>query len=89
MIVLLRVYKYTSASSVGLLEMFFFSQLPNFVLEIIATVSLVGFFHFGGVLPVVLGIIDFMILQELIKDQVANMYLWPKRLEVQIMDPAK
>lgn len=30
-----------------------------------------------------------MLLQELIKDQVANMYLWPKRLEVQIMDPAK
>lgn len=33
---------------------------------------------------VVLGVI-----QELIKDQVANMYLWPKALEVQIMDPAK
>ncbi|XP_075509482.1 synaptotagmin-2-like isoform X1 [Primulina tabacum] len=28
-------------------------------------------------------------VQELIKDQVANMYLWPKRLEVQIMDPSK
>ncbi|XP_073043777.1 synaptotagmin-2-like isoform X2 [Primulina eburnea] len=28
-------------------------------------------------------------VQEFIKDQVANMYLWPKRLEVQIMDPAK
>ncbi|XP_057973211.1 synaptotagmin-2 isoform X2 [Malania oleifera] len=28
-------------------------------------------------------------VQELIKDQVANMYLWPKRLEVPIMDPAK
>ncbi|RWR81710.1 C2 calcium-dependent membrane targeting [Cinnamomum micranthum f. kanehirae] len=27
--------------------------------------------------------------QEMIKDQVANMYLWPKHLEVQIMDPAK
>ncbi|XP_016206039.1 synaptotagmin-2-like [Arachis ipaensis] len=27
--------------------------------------------------------------QELIKDQVANMYLWPKTLDVQIMDPAK
>ncbi|KGN62688.1 synaptotagmin-2 [Cucumis sativus] len=27
-------------------------------------------------------------VQELIKDQVANMYLWPKTLEVQIMDPA-
>ncbi|KAE9458642.1 hypothetical protein C3L33_09451, partial [Rhododendron williamsianum] len=26
---------------------------------------------------------------ELIKDQVANMYLWPKTLEVPIMDPAK
>ncbi|KAL7155500.1 hypothetical protein ABFS83_03G078600 [Erythranthe nasuta] len=31
----------------------------------------------------------YRIVQELIKDQVANMYLWPKRLEVQIMDPAK
>lgn len=28
-------------------------------------------------------------VQELIKDQVANMYLWPKTLEVPIMDPAK
>ncbi|XP_016165577.1 synaptotagmin-2-like [Arachis ipaensis] len=28
-------------------------------------------------------------VQELIKDQVANMYLWPKTLDVQIMDPAK
>ncbi|BFG42174.1 hypothetical protein CerSpe_284480 [Prunus speciosa] len=28
-------------------------------------------------------------LSELIKDQVANMYLWPKTLEVPIMDPAK
>ncbi|XP_015884867.2 synaptotagmin-2 [Ziziphus jujuba] len=28
-------------------------------------------------------------VQELIKDQVANMYLWPKVLEVQIMDPSK
>ncbi|KAL3514786.1 hypothetical protein ACH5RR_027503 [Cinchona calisaya] len=27
-------------------------------------------------------------VQELIKDQVANMYLWPKTLEVQILDPA-
>ncbi|TQE07571.1 hypothetical protein C1H46_006891 [Malus baccata] len=26
-------------------------------------------------------------VQELIKEQVANMYLWPKALEVQIMDP--
>ncbi|PIN17295.1 hypothetical protein CDL12_10049 [Handroanthus impetiginosus] len=31
----------------------------------------------------------YRIVQELIKDQVANMYLWPKRLEVQIMDPTK
>ncbi|KAG8377942.1 hypothetical protein BUALT_Bualt08G0086300 [Buddleja alternifolia] len=31
----------------------------------------------------------YRIVQELIKTQVANMYLWPKRLEVQIMDPAK
>ncbi|XP_004289867.1 PREDICTED: synaptotagmin-1-like isoform X1 [Fragaria vesca subsp. vesca] len=28
-------------------------------------------------------------VQEFIKDQVANMYLWPKTLEVPIMDPAK
>lgn len=28
-------------------------------------------------------------LQEIIKDQVANMYLWPKTLEVQILDPSK
>ncbi|XXG75020.1 hypothetical protein AAC387_Pa07g3613 [Persea americana] len=28
-------------------------------------------------------------VQEMIKDQVANMYLWPKTLEVQIMDPSK
>ncbi|EPS74285.1 hypothetical protein M569_00465 [Genlisea aurea] len=28
-------------------------------------------------------------LQELIKDQVGNMYLWPKSLEVEILDPAK
>lgn len=28
-------------------------------------------------------------IQELIKDQVANMYLWPKTLEVPILDPAK
>ncbi|KAL6522070.1 Synaptotagmin-2 [Orobanche minor] len=31
----------------------------------------------------------YRIVQEIIKDQVANMYLWPKRLEVQIMDPTK
>ncbi|XP_052486846.1 synaptotagmin-2 isoform X3 [Gossypium raimondii] len=29
----------------------------------------------------------FIHIQELIKDQVANMYLWPQALEVQIMDP--
>ncbi|KAK7268607.1 hypothetical protein RIF29_21309 [Crotalaria pallida] len=28
-------------------------------------------------------------VDELIKDQVTNMYLWPKALEVPIMDPAK
>ncbi|GKV24014.1 hypothetical protein SLEP1_g33676 [Rubroshorea leprosula] len=28
-------------------------------------------------------------VQELIRDQVANMYLWPKTLEVGILDPAK
>ncbi|KAI3922613.1 hypothetical protein MKX01_006302 [Papaver californicum] len=28
-------------------------------------------------------------VQELIKDQVANMYLWPRTLEVPILDPAK
>ncbi|XP_047983391.1 synaptotagmin-2-like [Salvia hispanica] len=31
----------------------------------------------------------YRMVQEIIKDQVANMYLWPKRLEVQIMDPMK
>ncbi|PON93920.1 Synaptotagmin-like mitochondrial-lipid-binding domain containing protein [Trema orientale] len=31
----------------------------------------------------------YMFVQEIIKDQVANMNLWPKSLEVQIMDPAK
>jgi hypothetical protein len=30
-----------------------------------------------------------MLFQETIKDQVANMYLWPKTLEVQIIDPTK
>lgn len=30
-----------------------------------------------------------LFLQETIKDQVANMYLWPKTLEVQILDPSK
>ncbi|KAK4378275.1 hypothetical protein RND71_000137 [Anisodus tanguticus] len=28
-------------------------------------------------------------IQETIKDQVANMYLWPKTLDVQILDPSK
>ncbi|ESW09344.1 hypothetical protein PHAVU_009G119800 [Phaseolus vulgaris] len=28
-------------------------------------------------------------VQELIKDQVANMYLWPKTLDVEVMDPTK
>ena len=28
-------------------------------------------------------------LQEIIKDQVAKMYLWPKTLEVPIIDPSK
>ncbi|KAJ1424155.1 Synaptotagmin-like mitochondrial-lipid-binding domain, partial [Sesbania bispinosa] len=31
----------------------------------------------------------YRIVQEIIKDQVAKMYLWPKALEVPIMDPAK
>eukprot|EP00257_Ricinus_communis_P022213 XP_015581877.1 synaptotagmin-1 [Ricinus communis] len=31
----------------------------------------------------------YRLVQEIIKDQVANMYLWPKTLEVQVMDPAK
>ncbi|XP_061342089.1 synaptotagmin-2-like [Gastrolobium bilobum] len=31
----------------------------------------------------------YRVVQELIKDQVANMYLWPKTLEVQIMDLTK
>ncbi|KAI9123387.1 hypothetical protein K1719_004687 [Acacia pycnantha] len=31
----------------------------------------------------------YRLVQELIKDQVANMYLWPKTLEVPILDPSK
>ncbi|CAJ2675773.1 synaptotagmin-2-like [Trifolium pratense] len=31
----------------------------------------------------------YRIVQEIIKEQVAKMYLWPKALEVQIMDPSK
>ncbi|XP_068639958.1 synaptotagmin-1-like [Aristolochia californica] len=31
----------------------------------------------------------YSMVQEIIKDQVGNMYLWPKALEVPIMDPAK
>ncbi|XP_004499288.1 synaptotagmin-2-like [Cicer arietinum] len=31
----------------------------------------------------------YRIVQEIIKDQVAKMYLWPKALEVQMMDPSK
>ncbi|CAN1276544.1 SYT2 [Linum perenne] len=31
----------------------------------------------------------YTLVQETIKDQVANMYLWPKTLEVQVLDPAK
>ncbi|KAH8498122.1 hypothetical protein H0E87_017156 [Populus deltoides] len=30
----------------------------------------------------------YRVVQEIIKDQVANMYLWPKTLEVPILDPA-
>ncbi|KAK1305354.1 Synaptotagmin-2 [Acorus calamus] len=31
----------------------------------------------------------YTVVQEIIKEQVANMYLWPKTLEVPIMDPSK
>ncbi|XP_050234815.1 synaptotagmin-2-like [Mercurialis annua] len=31
----------------------------------------------------------YRLVQEIIKDQVANMYLWPKTLEVPVMDPTK
>ena len=31
----------------------------------------------------------YLSFQEIIKEQVAKMYLWPKALEVQIMDPTK
>ncbi|KAJ6368823.1 hypothetical protein OIU78_001238, partial [Salix suchowensis] len=31
----------------------------------------------------------YRVVQEIIKDQVANLYLWPKTLEVAIVDPAK
>ncbi|KAK0582656.1 hypothetical protein LWI29_028204 [Acer saccharum] len=41
----------------------------------------------GGDLMAIPGLYRFV--QELIKDQVANMYLWPKSLEVPILDPAK
>eukprot|EP00268_Persea_americana_P046888 TRINITY_DN484_c0_g1_i3.p1 TRINITY_DN484_c0_g1~~TRINITY_DN484_c0_g1_i3.p1 ORF type:complete len:538 (+),score=108.62 TRINITY_DN484_c0_g1_i3:832-2445(+) len=31
----------------------------------------------------------YRLVQEIIKDQVANMYLWPQRLEIPVMDPTK
>ncbi|CAN1307643.1 SYT1 [Linum perenne] len=31
----------------------------------------------------------YRLVQEIIKDQVANMYLWPKTLEIQVLDPLK
>uniref|UniRef100_A0A6N2LML3 C2 domain-containing protein n=1 Tax=Salix viminalis TaxID=40686 RepID=A0A6N2LML3_SALVM len=31
----------------------------------------------------------YRVVQEIIKDQVANLYLWPKTLEVAVLDPAK
>jgi len=37
----------------------------------------------------ILVVVNWFLLQEIIKDQVANMYLWPKTLEVPILDPAK
>ncbi|XP_062218990.1 synaptotagmin-2-like isoform X1 [Phragmites australis] len=40
-------------------------------------------------IPGLYAFVQIWILQETIKTQVANMYLWPKVLEVQIMDPAK
>lgn len=42
---------------------------------------------FGADLMSIPGLYRFV--QELIKDQVANMYLWPKTLDVPILDPAK
>lgn len=42
---------------------------------------------FGADLMSIPGLYRFV--QETIKDQVANMYLWPKTLEVQILDPSK
>ncbi|GMY05451.1 synaptotagmin-1-like isoform X1 [Fagus crenata] len=42
---------------------------------------------FGADLMSIPGLYRFV--QELIKDQVANMYLWPKTLEVPILDPSK
>lgn len=41
------------------------------------------------VINLFLTVLETVFPQELIKDQVANMYLWPKTLEVPIMDPAK
>ncbi|XP_075476547.1 synaptotagmin-1-like [Primulina tabacum] len=42
---------------------------------------------FGADLMSIPGLYRFV--QELIKDQVANMYLWPNTLDVQILDPTK
>ncbi|XP_024994130.1 synaptotagmin-1-like [Cynara cardunculus var. scolymus] len=42
---------------------------------------------FGADLMSIPGLYRFV--QEQIKDQVANMYLWPRNLEVQILDPSK
>lgn len=41
------------------------------------------------IVPSYFGSLDILVMQETIKEQVANMYLWPRTLEVQIMDPAK
>ncbi|RAL40416.1 hypothetical protein DM860_006486 [Cuscuta australis] len=41
----------------------------------------------GGDVMSIPGLYTFV--QEIVKEQVGNMYLWPKTLDVQIMDPAK
>lgn len=46
------------------------------------------FIYISSCQLLVLKISEFF-MQELIKNQVANMYLWPKTLEVPILDPSK
>lgn len=67
-------------ASLGWIFLLYFLA-PTFLVEIKS-------FHISVVVRV-FTVFERIFLQELIKDQVANMYLWPKTLEVPIMDPAK